>query len=70
MKKLLSILVIGVLLTSCTNRTTTSQDIQMLQTIYPTVYNINNGYVCIDSTGTYHVRVTLDGQIYSIVKIK
>lgn len=69
MKKLLSVLVLGVLLTSCT---TISQDIQMLQTIYPIVYNVNNNgsYICIDSTGTYHIRVTLDGQIYSTVRIK
>lgn len=69
MKKLLSVLALGILLTSC-NVTTVSQDIQMLQTKYPTVYSLNSiDYICIDSIGTYHIRV-VDGQIYSKVKIE
>lgn len=70
MKKLLSVLALGILLTSC-NWTSPSQDMQFLQTKYPTVYRVNpTNYICIDSIGTYHILVTMDGQIYSKIKIK
>jgi len=70
MKKLLSVLALGILLTSC-NWTSTSQNTQMLQTKYPTVYSVNSiEYICIDSIGTYHISVTIDGQIHSKVKVK
>ena len=70
MKKLLSVLALGILLTSC-NWTTPLQDTQWLQTKYPTVYKVNyTDYVCIDSIGTYHIRVTIDGQIASKIKVK
>ena len=70
MKKLLSVLALGILLTSC-NSTSPSQDTQMLQTKYPTVYRVDpTDYICIDSMGTYHIHVTLDGQIHSKIKVK
>jgi len=71
MKKLLSVLALGILLTSC-NVNTISQDTQMLQTKYPTVYSVNSiDYICIDSIGTtYHICVVEDGQITSKVKVK
>ena len=70
MKKLLSVLALGILLTSC-NWTSTSQNTQMLQTKYPTVYSVNSiEYICIDSIGTYHILVTMDGQIDSKIKIE
>jgi len=68
MKKLLSVLVLGVLLTSCSGP---YHDVPMLQTTYPIVYTVNSGnYICIDSIGTYHIRVTIDGRIYSTIRIK
>lgn len=70
MKKLLSVLALGILLTSC-NWTSSVQDMQFLQTKYPTVYRVNvTDYVCIDSIGTYHISVTMDGQIHSKIKIE
>jgi|LakMenEpi06Jul10_1017301.scaffolds.fasta_scaffold00008_4 hypothetical protein len=70
MKKLLLVFALGILLTSC-NWTSSLQDMQFLQTKYPTVYRVDvANYVCIDSIGTYHIRVTTDGQIYSKVKIE
>lgn len=70
MKKLLSVLALGILLTSC-NTTSLTQDMQFLQTKYPTVYRVNpTNYICIDSIGTYHILVTVDGQIDSKIKIK
>ena len=70
MKKLLSALALGILLTSC-NTTSLTQDMQFLQTKYPTVYRVNpTNYICIDSIGTYHILVTMDGQIDSKIKIK
>ena len=69
MKKLLSVLALGILLTSC-NWTTSLQDTQWLQTKYPTVYRVDpTDYICIDSMGTYHIHVTIDGQITSKVKV-
>ena len=70
MKKLLSALALGILLTSC-NTTSLTQDMQFLQTKYPTVYRVNpTNYICIDSIGTYHILVTMDGQIHSKIKVK
>lgn len=70
MKKLLSVLALGILLTSC-NTTSLTQDMQFLQTKYSTVYRIDaTDYVCIDSMGTYHIRITQDGQIHSKIKIE
>lgn len=70
MKKLLSVLALGILLTSC-NTTSLTQDMQFLQTKYPTVYRVNpTNYICIDSIGTYHILVTMDGQIHSKIKIE
>ena len=71
MKKLLSLLALGILLTSC-NTTSLTQDMQFLQTKYPTVYSVNSiDYICIDSIGTtYHICVVEDGQITSKVKVK
>ena len=70
MKKLLSVLALGILLTSC-NLTTSLQDTQWLQTKYPTVYKVDlTNYICIDSIGTYHIIVTGDGQSHSKIKVK
>lgn len=69
MKKLGILMVSLLLLMSC--GTTTSEDIQMLQTKYSTVYNMYDGnFIVMDSIHTYHVKVTGDGNIRSIVKIK
>jgi predicted small secreted protein len=58
------------LLASC-NTTTSQQDIQMLQSKYETVYQVNVwNYITCDSTHVYHVRVKRDGQIESTIKIK
>ena len=57
-------------LASC-NTTTVSQDTQMLQSKYSTVYRVDQfKYVCFDSVHVYDVRVTTDGKIGTIVKIK
>lgn len=70
MKKISIILAALVVFSSC-HSTTTSQDTQMLQEHYSTVYRVSEArYICLDSVNVYDVRVTLDGQIKSIVKIK
>ena len=57
-------------LVSC-NTTTVSQDTQMLQSKYSTVYRVDAyKYICLDSAHVYDVRITNDGRIGSIVKIK
>ena len=57
------------LLASCV--TSPQQDIQMLQSKYETVYQVNVwNYVTCDSTHVYHIRVKRDGEIESTVKIK
>lgn len=56
---------------SCENTTTTSQDTEMLQSKYSTVYRISAyRYITADSTGVYDVAVTGDGKISSTIKIK
>ena len=72
MKKIILSLAIVLTLSSC-NTTSTSEDTMMLQKAYPNaiVYSINqNRYVIVDSTQVSDVRVTNDGQIYAIIKIK
>jgi hypothetical protein len=69
MKKILFVL-FAITAVSC-NSTSISQDTQMLQEHYSTVYRVDGQrYITADSLHVYDIRVTLDGQIYSIVKIK
>lgn len=71
MKKISIILTALIMFSSCGTTTTTSQDTQMLQKQYSTVYRVSEvRYICLDSVNVYDVRVTRDGQIKSIVKIK
>ena len=72
MKKLVVLFSALIALSSCGSPLTTVQeDIQMLQSKYQTVYQVNFvNFVTIDSTGVYHVVVTSDGQIKATVKIK
>jgi len=71
MKKIAISIILLVSLIGC-NTTSTSQNTQMLQKHYQTVYKITpSRYVTVDSTGTiYDVTVTLNGGISSIVRIK
>ena len=72
MKKILLSLAIVLTLSSC-NITSTSEDTMMLQKAYPSaiVYPINqNRYIIVDSTQVSDLRITNDGQIYAIIKIK
>lgn len=64
--------ILAVFFISCENTTTTtSQDTQMLQTKYSTVYRISAyRYITADSTGVYDIAVTGDGKISSTIKIK
>ena len=60
-------------LIGCSDKTTISQDTEMLQTKYPNgvVYQINSErYIVIDSLHALDVRVSLSGEITSTVKIK
>jgi hypothetical protein len=70
MKKIAISIILLASLASCS--TSTSQDTQMLQKQYHTVYRIDETkYITIDSTGAiYDVRVTMKGEIFSIVRIK
>lgn len=69
MKKLGILMVSLLLLSSC--GTTPSQDIQMLQSKYSTVYPLNTrDYITMDSIHTYHLKISSTGNILSIVKIK
>lgn len=74
MKKTFNILLVGFsLLTDISCVTHPSQDIEMLQKIYPTVYSLHGGfqYITIDSNNhVYHIRVTVDGRINSRIRIK
>lgn len=68
MKKIIILFMAIMLFNSCTIR---SEDIQMLQKRYDVVYHINDArYICTDSLHVYHVRITLNGKVESIVKIK
>ena len=70
MKKITILLTTIIFLESCST-TSTSQDTQMLQSKYSTVYKLDAWrYICIDSTNVYDVRVTSDGRIETTVKIK
>lgn len=72
MKKLVMILVLAATLVSCGD-TSTTQDLQMLQTKYPTsiIYRINtHNYTICDSTHVYHIEVTDNGEIFTTIKIK
>lgn len=71
MKKLSVLLAAIVALTSCNNTTTKSQDMQMLQSKYSVVYNLNmNRFITCDSAHVYDVWLYNGGTIKSIVKIK
>ena len=73
MKKLLLGAILLFSLFSCSNQTTTSQDVEMLQKKYPNgnVFMINNGqYIIADSLHTYSIKITADGKISSTVKIR
>jgi PBP1b-binding outer membrane lipoprotein LpoB len=73
MKRIIVILGIGMFLIGCSDKTTISQDTEMLQTKYPNgvVYQINSErYIVIDSLHALDVRVSLSGEITSTVKIK
>jgi len=68
MKKLILITLAAITFTACT---TSSQDIQMLQENFSTVYKINSSrYIVCDSVNTWDARISMDGKIYSLVKIK
>lgn len=70
MKKLIMLLGVGIVLSSC-SWTTVAEDTQMLQKKYPTVYRITEfRYICIDSANVYDVRVAGKGYIESTIKIK
>ena len=72
MKKILLSLAVLLTLSSC-NTTTTSEDTMMLQKAYPNaiVYPINqNRYIIVDSTRVSDVRVSQDGTVYAVIKIK
>jgi hypothetical protein len=69
-RTIISLIAITVILVSCTI-TSSSEDMEMLQKRYTTVYRVTDqSYVCADSTHVYHVKITMDGQIGSTVKIK
>jgi hypothetical protein len=71
MKRLFFILIAFIAISCGDKLTTVSQDTQMLQSKYPTVYRINaERYITADSNHVYDVRVTSDGKILSTVKIK
>lgn len=73
MKRIIAILSIGMFLTGCSDKTTISQDTEMLQTKYPNsvVYRINSDrYIVVDSLHALDVRVNLSGEITSTIKIK
>jgi hypothetical protein len=73
MKRIIVILGIGMFLTGCSDKTTISQDTEMLQTKYPNsvVYGINNDrYIVVDSLHALDIRVNLSGEITSTIKIK
>jgi len=73
MKRIIVILGIGMFLTGCSDKTTISQDTEMIQTKYPNgvVYRIDGErYIVIDSLHALDVRVNLSGEITSTVKIK
>ena len=72
MKKILLSLSVLLTLSSC-NTTSTSEDTMMLQKAYPTaiVYPINqNRYIIVDSTRVSDVRVSQDGTVYAVIKVK
>jgi hypothetical protein len=74
MKKIAILLTSLVLITSCNEKsTTTEQDMQMLQTKNPNsiVYRINSwNYISCDSLNVYHITVTVDGEIDTKIRIK
>ena len=73
MKRIIVILGIGMLLTGCSDTTTSYQDTEMLQTKYPNsvVYKINSDrYIVVDSLHVLDIRVNLSGEITSTIKIK
>jgi len=72
MKKLLFIPLLITILSGCYNtKTTTGQDMQMLQSKYPFVYRLHDyRYITADSAHMYDVTIEKDGKISSIVKIK
>jgi len=73
MKKLIAIFSIGVLLVSCNDATTVSQDKEMIQKKYPKgiVYSVEGcRYIVVDSTNVLDIRVEINGTIRSTVKIK
>jgi len=72
MKKLILSIAVLFTLSSCVN-TSVSQDTMMLQKAYPkaVVYRIDGfRYVIVDSISTLDIRVTGDGEIYTIIKIR
>ena len=72
MKKILLSLAVVLTLSSC-NTTSTSEDTMMLQKAYPNaiVYPINqNRYIIVDSTQVSDLKVSRDGTVYAIIKIK
>ena len=74
MKKIAILLTSLVLMTSCTEKsTTTEQDMQMLQNKTPNsiVYRVDSwNYILCDSLNVYHITVTGDGEIEAKIKIK
>ena len=73
MKKVIIILSLGILLTSC-NGTTISQDTEMLQKKYKNgiIYPVGkfNRYIVVDSINVLDIRLKNDGTISSTIKIK
>ena len=74
MKKIAILLTSLVLITSCNEKlTTTEQDLQMLQTKNPNsiVYRVDSwNYISCDNSNVYHITVTVDGEIDSKIRIK
>lgn len=71
MKKLLLTIVLLFSLVSC--RTTSAEDMVMLQKKYPKsiVYRLNaQQYIIVDSVNVYDICVTGDGKEFTKIKIK
>ncbi len=69
MKKIITIILISSMF-SC-DVTTKTQDVEMLQKQFKTVYSIDpESHICIDSlNNVFHVKMSYTGQINSKVKV-
>lgn len=65
-----TLFLLGFSLTGCGDITSAAKDTQMLQSKYLKVYPISETrYIVFDSLNVYDVRVGLEGQITSTIKI-